>query len=130
MVTIFFSEQISNIVNINEFLLIPLLLYSYTLFIITFYTSDLNLEFKYKKITFLNLKVAIIGTILSIIAISLMSEYKYIGRIIGLLLPNLLFAIYIFVYYFKGNKIELRSEYIKFALSILYLTRSYCRDRF
>lgn len=85
---------------------------------LTFGQIDIRFEYKYKE----NVAISIASTVISVFSaiglILLWSDKRYLGRIIGLTLPTLLFGIYFVIRIFRQGRCSYNRDYWKYALKL------------
>lgn len=94
-----------------------LIIYSFSTAIITCYNSYLSLDYEYKKYIVLSAINAIGNISISILLICTVFDYKrYLGRIIGTLIPTFLIAIYICIILTKKYSKKINFKYLKWGI--------------
>lgn len=86
--------------------------------LITDYTYYQMMEFKYIGRTILMLLPNLLAAILSVIMIGQMQSYKYMGRIIPLAACNILIGAIVCVMVYKKRRPIINIEYLKWALKV------------
>lgn len=104
--------------NFNYILLNLLIIYSFCSAITECYNVYLGLDYSYKsflRISFIN---AVSNILLSILLIVFIYKTdRYVGRIIGTVLPAILITIFIIVKFFRQSKPKVNKEYWKWGLN-------------
>ena len=102
---IFYSFY-SKVFGFNRFITNCLILQSYGSFLIYFYGSKLNIEFKYKSYLLISFFNTIFNILVSILLIKFVFIHeRYMGRILGSALPLIIIAIVLtIIILLKGNK--------------------------
>ena len=94
-----------------------LLIYSFGYFVVNYKSVEYIFSLEYKKNLIMNMAVAGGNLVLSVILVlSIFSDNRFLGRIVGATVPTLLIAIVIMVSYFKKGKTLWKWEHIKYAL--------------
>ena len=102
----------------NIFLLNCIILYSMANAVITCFNNYLSLSYQYKAYLKLALTNAIMNILISIILMfSCMNSNRAYARIIGTVIPSVVFAFVIIIYFFKQSKPRINREYSKFAIN-------------
>ena len=82
-----------------------LLIYSFVYFVVNYKSVEYIFSLEYKKNLIMNMAVAGGNLVLSVILVlSIFSDNRFLGRIVGATVPTLLIAIVIMVSYFKKGK--------------------------
>ena len=95
-----------------------LVLYSFSTAVITCYNSYIGLEYKYKSYIVVSL-INAVGTVgLSIVLMmGIFNENRYLGRIIGTVVPGLLIAISLICFFWRRSKPKDIIKNLKWGLS-------------
>ncbi|GAU77780.1 lipopolysaccharide biosynthesis protein [Fusibacter sp. 3D3] len=111
------SKQLAILMNMEQFLVIILFLYLLIVPSVDYMQTKYRFCFKYKEnitITYIN-TIGVVG--FSLIFIFIFNEQRYLGRIIGIILPMFLIGIVFYVKIFiEGKRINL--TYWSYALKI------------
>lgn len=96
--TCLFYEKISPYWEFNKFILILLLLHSYAMFVIQYYNTFIALNFEYKKFVIISFLNTFFNIFLSLAFIlTIFSDNREIGRILGFALPPIIIAAFILI---------------------------------
>ncbi len=96
-----------------------LLLYSFSMHVISFNTASLIMDYHYKKNALICFLALFWDTVLSVILIiTAYSADKFTGRIVGATIPNVSVAVIIAAFIFVKGKRFFNGEYWKYALNI------------
>ncbi|MDR1753715.1 MAG: oligosaccharide flippase family protein [Eubacterium sp.] len=120
LLTVLFVGPISKILELSEFLIIVMVIESFSAFIIGFITSK-NIFYKdAHKNLIISLLTSIMSILLSILFIFNIPNVndRYIGKILGGLLPGAVIAIYFIIVIFKEGKVFYNKEFWKFCLPL------------
>jgi O-antigen/teichoic acid export membrane protein len=94
-----------------------LLIYSFSFYIIQYKSNEYIFNFQYKNNIIMSFGMALGGLGLSVLlVVTLFSEDKFLGRIIGTAIPAVMIAFVVFVRYLKDGMGGKKREYIKYAL--------------
>lgn len=96
-------------------LLLLMLIYFITLPAYNFWTARQRFEYKYKKVVFVSIIIAITTPIVAILAI-LLSNNKIYARIFGAEIINIIVSIVFYIYLAYKAKFHIKTKYWKFAL--------------
>ena len=119
-----FSNFFCNILSLDTYSLNLLVIYSISSAVISCFNIDVGLEYKYKSF----LKIAGINAVTSIalsifLILTIFDNQRYMGRVVGTIVPVFLLACYIVWHYFKqakpGNFKPFLSWGIKYSLPIV-----------
>lgn len=100
-----FSKYIGNILGLDDVMVYILILYSFSLAVITCFNSYSSVEYKYKAFLLIAGVNAISGIILSILLIIFVfRKQTYMGRTLGTVIPSFFISILIIIYFFKIAK--------------------------
>lgn len=115
-----FIKPISRLVNMNEIVILLALVNSFATYVITFATIKFTFDKQSYKTFFISVLVSISSVVLSLIFIYETQNYenRYIGRILGHALPNIIIGILIFVFFMYRGKTFFNKTYWKFCLPI------------
>ena len=106
-----------NIFGYNQLICNCLVIQSYGSFLLFFYGSKLNIEFKYKSYVLLTAFNTIFNILCSILLILFVfPNERYYGRIIGSAIPLIIIGICVSVYIFKKGKTLFNKKYWKYGL--------------
>lgn len=118
VLVLFFSKTICIILNFNIYILVALVLHCGCSSILSIFNVHLSLTYSYKPYIFIALFNAIANIFFSIIFVFTIFEAKrYIGRIIGTLVPLVLITILIVYKVWKKSKPTFNRDYWKFGLT-------------
>lgn len=115
-----FISPISEFLNMSKMLVVLLLLNSFSAYVISFASIRFTFNKQAYKTFFISVSVAVLGVILSLIFINNIKEYdnRYIGRVIGYALPNILVGFYVFFAFLSKGKVLFSKKYWGFCLPI------------
>lgn len=108
---------ISNLLELERWVVNLLLLHSFGSALIQYYNAYVGLYYDYSrflKLSFINAVANIFGSIILIVCV--FSNFRYYGRIIGTALPVIIIGGYIIWYFFKKSKPKKNNEMWKYAL--------------
>lgn len=109
----------SNIFGFSRVITNCLILQSFATFLIYFYGAKLNIEFKYKSYLVISFANTILNILMSILFIKLVfPNERYLGRIIGSALPEIIIAIVLVILILKRGNKKIDKLYLKYALRI------------
>lgn len=93
-----------------------LLVYSYASFVITYKSAEYIFQLRYKQNLMLGTVVGILNLIMSIFFIFIgFSHDKYLGRIIGAVVPTVVIAVLLYVKTLYRGKVLINKEYISYS---------------
>lgn len=112
-----FSSFFADILSINHTLLNILLIHSYCSSVIQVYNGKLSLTYEYKKFLSISFLNTITNVLLSLVLMgTIMRTDKYLGRVIGSVIPLILITIYILANTFKSSKPISKKKYASYGL--------------
>lgn len=107
-----------NIFDFNLVLVNLLIIYSFSNAIIMCFNAYVGLEFKYKSFLYVAGFNAVSNIILSLILIHfLFVDARYMGRIVGTVIPAFLVANFIIINFFKQSKPKINFSYWKWGVT-------------
>lgn len=113
-----FRDWINNILGFST----PMMILMFAMIIIingsTIYTTYCNYKNKYKVTFIYNILASPVSQIVSLILVYFMVNNKYIGRIIGVDIFNILAGIVFAVFILYKGKMTIKKDYVSTALSI------------
>lgn len=105
-----FGGYIGDLLGLNKSMIYILVLYSFSLAVITCFNSYSSVEYKYKAFLLIAGTNAISSIVLSIILIKcVFNKQTYMGRTLGTAIPSVLLSIIIIIYFFKTAKPKKRN---------------------
>lgn len=119
-----FHDFFNSLFDLNTLIINLLFIHSYCSSLLLLYNTHLAISYDYKPY----LKIALFNTVLNlllsiVLMYTVMLEYKYLGRILGYLIPNFCIAIFILYKIFKVAKPVANKEYwsygLKYSLPII-----------
>lgn len=114
-----FGKSIGNLLGINTITVYMMIVYSFSLAVITCFNVYSSIEYKYKAFLLIAGLNAIFSILLSILLIKHgFSKNTYMGRILGTVIPSIVIAFLIIFYFFKlalPNKKKLK-YYLKWGI--------------
>lgn len=119
MISVIFNNRLSKILGINSNILQLLVIYSYCTGLVIYYQTILSLDYNFKeylKLSFFNVIFSVFISI--ILMVTVFSERRYIGRVIGGTLSYLIIAIYIWYRMVKKAYPKYNVDYWKYGLKI------------
>lgn len=97
-----FGKYIGNLLGLNKTMIYILVLYSFSLAVITCFNSYSSVEYKYKAFLLIAGANAISSIILSIVLIVFVFKNQtYMGRTLGTVIPSVVISILIIIYFFR-----------------------------
>jgi O-antigen/teichoic acid export membrane protein len=119
IIMLIFQDYFSKLLELDKILIYLLLVHSFFMFVETFVFAKFRVEYNYKKISIIQIIIAIASVLLGIILITrVFTEKSYYGQIIGKAIPVIFFGIILLVYTFLKGKKLVSKEYWKYALII------------
>lgn len=107
----------SRYLGLDRWLLVLLIVYSFSTAIITYYNSYVGLDYQYKKFILISAIGAIGNIVMSLLfVLTVFSNSRGVGRIVGMSIPTIFLSIYILIFFLSKNKPNLDKSYIKYAL--------------
>lgn len=114
-----FIKPVSAFMQMDIVIIFIMLLQSFGTYVVSFATLKFTYEKEAPKNFAMSLVVALVTTVLSIVLIPLMSyEERYVGRIVGYAVPNILAGIVITILFFKRGRKFYSASYWKFCLPL------------
>lgn len=100
-----FKKYVENVLRMDAGVINLLILYAMGTAILTCYNTDISLQYDYQKFLAISGFNAIVNISLSIaLILSIFSENRYLGRIVGTVVPVLLISVYIIYIEIKKSK--------------------------
>lgn len=118
VVVLIFMKPISVFLQFDTYVIALLLLYLLFAPAISFVQNGYRYRYQYKQNTFIALYIALSTTILSILLVLLLSNYKVLGRVLGIVLPNVLLSMYLWGKALKSGTIAYNKEYWKYGFAL------------
>ena len=113
-----FYSKLFIVFSLDRCLMILLIVYSLASGLIVFFNSYVGLNYQFISFIKISAISAVGNVIISLIFIlTFFSNNRGVGRILGIAIPSILIAIYVCLYFFRKEKPNLNSEYVKFGLS-------------
>ena len=113
-----FSESIGNILELERLPLNLLILYSAASAIITCFNADVALKYQFRSFLKISAVNAIGNILLSIILVlTIFSENRYIGRILGSTIPICGVAVFILIKYIKVARPQNGRAFLKWGIN-------------
>ena len=113
-----FPALTGRLLAMNQYEFNIMLVYSYAYFIVHYKSMQYIYNMMYIKNLLMSIAVACGNLILSVIFIlSFLQDDKFLGRILGAMIPTVIIAIVILCNTFKNSKVLVKKEYLKYALS-------------
>ncbi len=110
---------IGNYIGFSLFEINVLILQSFGTYLLYFYGSKLNIEFKYKSYLIMSAFNTLINIGLSVLLINyVFPNQRYLGRILGTAIPLILISLYIVIIVIKNHTQKIDKNHIKYALAI------------
>lgn len=95
-----------------------LVLFSYSTAVITCFNADSSLSYKYDSYLLVSGINAVGNTVLSVLLIvTVLKQQRYLGRVIGTVVPSLILAIIIATHYLMKEKPHNSKQYLKWGLA-------------
>lgn len=113
-----FSAPLQSILGLDQWSINLLVLYSFSTAIINCYTSYLSLEYQYRNfilVSFIN-AVSTIGVSI-LLMLSVFDENRYMGRVIGTVVPVLLISLFLIVSFWKKSRPRDCVKHLKWGLN-------------
>lgn len=102
-----------------NFIIYIMIIQSFAMFLITYYQTILNQNFKYKSYLVISFINVILGVVLSIFFILKFTNVSsFIGRVIGGFIPLVFIGVFVIYKIFSHNKTIYNKEFWKYALLI------------
>ncbi|MFH5809989.1 oligosaccharide flippase family protein [Lactiplantibacillus plantarum] len=97
-----FGKYIGNLLGLSKTMVYVLVLYSFSLAVITCFNSYSSVEYKYKAFLLIAGANAVVSIVLSILLILFVFKKRtYMGRTLGTAIPSVLISVLIIGYFFK-----------------------------
>ena len=115
--SLLFSTQISELLRFENRYILLLCLYAFASAIITLYNERLALDYSYKKYLIISFINSVGNIALSLVLLlTVFSNDKSFGRIIGVTIIGLLLSVYIICSFFKAAKPNFNKRFLKFGI--------------
>lgn len=112
-----FGHQISGFLGLDVLSLNLLLIYSFSMAAMQCYNSDLALKYQFQNFLKVSGINAISNIVLSIVLmVTIFSEQRYMGRVIGTTVPIFIIAVYIITTFFKRARPTNTVKYLKWGV--------------
>ena len=113
-----FGKCLQSALDLTHVQLILLILYSFSTAIVTCFNTDASLNYDYKRYLLVAGVNAISNLMLSIILVlTVFSSRRYMGRILGTVIPMVIIAVILVVYFFRTARPKYSKQYLKWGLS-------------
>ena len=113
LICVLFNSFIAQLLEIDNKLLIILIVHSFSSFVVTFYTVKWMQFKEVEKNIIFSFVVSITTIILSFLLVSSLNKNKYLGKIYGSVIPQIISAfIFLFLLYKKGRCLYNRDYWI------------------
>lgn len=117
-ITVLFSDFFSTLLKLTPPQLLLLVLYSFGTAVVTCFNTDASLNYNYKRYLLVAGINAAFNLSLSILLIlTVYSSQRYMGRILGTVIPMFGIAVVIVLLYFRKEKPAHQRQYLKWGLS-------------
>ena len=114
-----FSKPLEAVLGLNRLSLNLLVVYSYCTGLIILYQNRLVLEYQYKQYLLITYFNALVNIALSLFLIHFVfAANKYMGRIIGTVIPAVIVSVVILYSLYKKNAPRVNSAHLKYALKL------------
>lgn len=118
---VFGGEYMVNLLGINKKTILILIVYSFSLAVITCFNSYASIFYKYQAFLLIAGINAVGSILLSILFIKkFYKNQAYMGRVLGTAIPSILIAIFIIIYFIKIAKPKINQIVSKLAWGIKY----------
>ena len=115
---ILFSRQIAELMEISRILVVIMFIYLVSYPSIGFAQTNYRFEYKYKR----NILISVINTLANVVfsigLILVFNDQRYIGRILGMILPILIMGSYFCIRILRKGRCYVEKKYWKYALKI------------
>ena len=118
MIVTIFREQISGLIKYEVPLVMALFVYLVIYPSVQYMQEKCRFEYKYRENIAISLITCISTVVLSITLMYLFNDKRYIGKILGTILPTFLMGIGFYINILKKGKVFYNSKYWKHALRI------------
>lgn len=120
VISIFFARPLAELLSLAPSFLVPLLVVeSFAMTMITYYNCVLSIDYRYKDYILISVLYSIIGIGLSVLLIvTVTTENRWMGRILGTLISSILVTVIIFFRIYKAATPKINITYWKYALKI------------
>ncbi|MCY6483569.1 oligosaccharide flippase family protein [Clostridium aestuarii] len=115
---VLFNKGIAQITTEDTVLVLFLIIQGFFTFIINFCNTKFTVLYKYREYLFVAITSALMNVIVSIIFIKNLSCSRYMSRIGAVVLVNVLYGMFLYVFTIRKGKISINKEYWKYALGI------------
>lgn len=113
-----FKTPLINFTGLEKNLFFLCIIFSYSKFLITFFSNKLKFEYKYKTDSFLNIFLTVISVIFAIYLIkNNIFDSNYLGKIIGSNIFRLIVGIFLLIFILSKGKSLVEKTFWKFGLS-------------
>ncbi len=120
VLSIVFASPLAALLSLERpSLVVLIILESFGMTMISYYNNVLAVDFRYKTYLVLSLIYAVSGIVLSVLFIvTVFSQERYLGRILGTLLPAVVIGLYVLVGLFRTARPRCNREFWRYALKI------------
>ena len=115
---VLFRNKLHVLLGFPKMIIPIIVVYSYALFIISFYNAILEFELRVETETVISIVLAVLTTVLSIYFVANMESEKYIGKIWGMFIPTVIIAIVEFAVVMSKGKTLFCRNYWAFCLPL------------
>lgn len=117
LIAVVFGKFLSKPLGLSQADIIFLVLYSFSIAIVTDFNSDVSLRYDYKSFLSISAINAVLSIVLSVIFMLTIFDHScYEGRILGTTIPILIIAIFIIVKYWRAAKPRNNKEFLTWGL--------------
>lgn len=118
LLCLLFLLPLSQLLKMSELIVVCMLFQSFGSFLISFFSMRFIFKKEAAKNFFLSVGLCVATTLLSIVLITTVfaGETSYYGRIVGLVVPNVLIGIVLFVWLGISRREKIKLEYWRFCL--------------
>lgn len=112
-----FSEFVTNILSMNTFMINYLYLYIFFDCALMFYQTKCRVTLRYKTATAISIITSILSVCCSFLFMAIMKDLAF-ARILGITIPTLIIAIFLYIKTFILGKKFINKEYWKYGLAL------------
>ena len=117
LIVLVFSNSISSVLGFSSQLLYLLIIHSFSAALLTLYNTRLSIDYSYKKYLIAALINSVGSIVISLLLmLTVFSNQKDVGRIVGSTLVLAILAISILINFFRSAKPKFNKKYLSFGL--------------
>lgn len=116
IIIVIFKDFIVRISGLSYIIWLIILLQGYSTFIINFNSQKCIVRYKYKQQILISLINTVTGIALAVILVFNMDSDRYLGKMVGTVIPMIIIAVILFIIIMKNGRKLISKKYWKYAL--------------